>query len=126
MRRNPQPTLVAEIAADQGVYTVDPGASPVASVRYEPTGIRVDNDGCYRHWMLAGEYYQLAHDGTGWRVTCPTWDQHVKRLAHTSGPHGSWATALPLVGGGDVELETSTVYQLHVDHEHRMVLSTLS
>lgn len=126
MKRNPTPVLVAEVEAEWTVYTVDPGASPAASVRFQPGGIRVDNDGCWVHWMLPGEYYTLEHDGTGWRVTCPTWDGHVRRLAYTSGPHGSWAKTLPIVGGGSVELETATVYQLHVDNERRMYLSTLS
>lgn len=126
MRRNPTPALLADVAAEWTHFTVEPGANPTSAVRYQPGGIRVDNDGCWTHWMLPGEYYTLAHDGTGWRVTCPTWDNHVRRLAHVSGPHGTWATALPLAGGGEVELDTATVYQLHVDHEHRMTLSALS
>jgi hypothetical protein len=48
---------------------------------HRPAGVGVRNDGFRSHWMAPGQSFSLAHDGTGWRVTSPSWtDGHILRL----------------------------------------------
>jgi hypothetical protein len=93
----------------------DGGASPrfddiQSRISYRPDGIVLENDGIYHHWMLPGFTYDMAHDGTGWRVTCVTWpsdrSSHVYRLSRGG---RQFVTALPTVDGS-VELDPATTY----------------
>jgi hypothetical protein len=107
---------VAELAVTKVEY-FDPSASPNGEqFLYQPAGVRLDNDGSWSHWMLAGSEYVLRHDGVGW--TCAPadtgkWmDGHVRRLADATMPHGTFVATLPGVDGTPVELDPAKVYQL--------------
>jgi hypothetical protein len=90
-----------------------PGSSPRLIVHYRPVATPVLNDGKWHHWVVPGERYRLAHDGTGWRVTCDTWPAgtHIFRLAT---PDDAFADSLPLADGR-IALDLGKVYEIRPD-----------
>lgn len=126
MKRHLTPTRLAEVAAERISLDNTGSSGHGRVVSWQPVGVRVDNDGTLPYWMQEGEDYQLQHDDIGWRVTCQTWQSsHIRRLADASKPKGSFVSALPRAGGGDVELEIGRIYQLRIDL-NQMHLAELS
>jgi len=97
-------TEYAEILEPDG-----PGTRPAAWFR--PAGRPLLNDGMWSFWMLPGETYRLAFDGTGWVTSCPSWvDAHVRRLATLA---GSMAATLPVrTDAGALTLDPAHTYAL--------------
>jgi hypothetical protein len=107
---------LAELAAEHHVSDRTLQADREGGAAWQPAGVRLDNDGCYRHWLDAGEsrLWTLTHDGVGWRAVRPVDDGHVRRLADDSAPHGSFVGWLPAAGGGRIELEPARRYVIEL------------
>lgn len=112
-------TVIAYLAAEavrvHDDYDVGqpPGGEP-AGKRYGITGVSLDNDGRWTHWIQEGVEYLIDFDGTGWRAApadSRKWmDGHTRRLAGIDGPQGSYISWLP-TANGRLELETDKRYR---------------
>jgi hypothetical protein len=78
-----------------------------------PTGVILKNDGGIWYWLVEGYGYDLAHDGTGWRVYRnggePYTTGHTHRLATL---HGGLTGALPTANGEAVTLDPMRRYRI--------------
>lgn len=89
-------------------------------LRLQPRGVRLDNDGCYRHWISPNhKLWTLEHDGIGWRAQSNEVngrrfaDGHVLRLADDTAPRGAYVSSLPFASErARFVLQPGTVYQL--------------
>ena len=90
------------------------GADSPTLVMYRPHSTGLRNDGFRAYWMLSGLDYRLAHDGTGWRVTCADWtDGHVLRLVDAVDGR-EFVSVLPTVDGA-MDLVVGAVYELRAN-----------
>lgn len=106
-------TLLATLRTESVQYTEaeHTEAGPRHLVMLRPAGVGVRNDGYRGYWMLPGQTYRLAHDGTGWRVTCPDWtDGHVLRLVDAE--DGRQIVDVLPGDEGSHRLEPGRVYEL--------------
>jgi len=89
--------------ADAGVDIDGPRDHIVLSL--QPRGVRLDNDGVYRHWITVNyKRWTLEHDGIGWRAQSNELngrryaEGHTLRLAADDGPRSSYVSALTACG----------------------------
>lgn len=106
--------LLGTMRTESIVHDESDGAGSPRRTAYRPYATPLRNDGRWSHWMMPGEDYDLAHDGTGWVVTYRSWPGgHTYRLATLD---WDFATALP-VGDSDFALDRGQRYQLrYSDH----------
>ena len=128
-------TRVAEIALEaKSDWDV---SMPVAGRGYsladapllvQPAGVRLDNDGCFTHWLEPDSSWTLHHDGTGWRAQCKDHSYslaHAMRLADANGPKDSFVGRLPLAAGGEFELIEGVTYVLRIGANKELTKSVL-
>lgn len=91
---------------------------------YRPRGVSLQNDGRWHYWMNPDheEGYGIHHDGTGWRVTCTSWQPpgHVYRLGDGK---GGLVDELP-GADGPLSLTPGQTYTLRRDRRGAWTLHT--
>lgn len=107
-KRTVERTLLAELTTERMGSTENTIDGERERMDYRPTSTIVMNDGARYFWVDPHERYRLASDGTGWRVTCEIWDNHVRRLATED---GAMVRELPGVDG-PILLDDAAEYEI--------------
>lgn len=107
-------TMLGVLRTQSRQYEDLEGLGNGPTTMHRPDGTPLRNDGIWHYWMAPGSSYQLAWDGTGWRVTCDTWmSGHVRRLVEAD--DAQFVDRLPLVEGS-FELNRARTYQIREAH----------
>jgi hypothetical protein len=102
--------LVTESIVYDGAEQTEVG--PRNLTLHRPAGVGTKNDVFRGFWMLSGQTYRVAYDGTGFRVTTPDWpaDHAIYLVDAADGLFRVYE--LESVDGGTFDLDEHGTYEL--------------
>ena len=106
--------LLGRLDLEMAAPAFDPQHEPWPTVAYRPKDIVLDNDGCWRHWLVPNEPepYSVERDGSGWVVSNPRWmTNHTYRLG-VAGGNKQRTDRLPISDGSTIQLDPAKAYRI--------------